>query len=198
MAIAQDEAVELGQKIRALRKERKQTLTTVADGAGVSRSLISQVERGLASPSITTLRRIAAVLEVPVAALFLNDAAEQSNGDIDRFGRPLVVRHDERKGLHLPRSGVVYELLTPDLNRKVEFIWIEYGPGDVSPSEMMSHPGEENAVCIQGSVVVIIEGDEFVLGEGDSISFDANRPHRVENRSDRRAVLISAISPPAF
>jgi quercetin dioxygenase-like cupin family protein len=155
------------------------------------------VERGLASPSINTLRRIAGALEVPIAALFLG-GDDGSNGESDRWGRRLVVRRDERKGLHVPRSKVVYELLTPDLNRRIEFIWIEYEPGSITHPEPMSHPGEENAVCLEGSVVVILDGEEFTLNEGDSISFDSGRMHQVENRSTHRAVLVSAITPPAF
>jgi transcriptional regulator with XRE-family HTH domain len=191
------EALELGHAIRALRVERGLTLNAVAQAARVSTSLISQVERGLATPSISTLRRIAAALGVPIAALFVGNE-EPSDGESDRTGRRLVVRRHERKGLHVPRSKVVYELLTPDLNRKVEFLWIEYEPGSVTHPEPMSHAGEENAVCLEGSVVVIIEGQEFALAEGDSISFDSGRPHQVENRSNRRAVLVSAITPPAF
>jgi transcriptional regulator with XRE-family HTH domain len=191
------ESLELGQAIRALRVEQDLTLKTVARIAGVSQSLISQVERGLASPSITTLRRIATALDVPIAALFLGNEGA-SDGESDSAGRRLVVRRHERKGLHVPRSRVVYQLLTPDLNRKVEFIWIEYEPGAVTHPEPMSHPGEENAVCLEGSVVVIIEEQEFVLSEGDSISFESGRPHQVENRSNDRAVLVSAITPPAF
>src|SRR2546426_10444827 len=190
------ESLELGQAIRALRVERGLTLKAVARIAGVSQSLISQVERGLASPSINTLRRIAGALDVPIAALFLG--GDMSDDESDRGGRRLVVRQHERKGLHVPRSKVVYELLTPDLNRKIEFIWIEYEPGAITHPEPMSHPGEENAVCLEGSVVVTIDRQEFVLTEGDSISFDSGRPHQVENRSNRRAVLVSAITPPAF
>jgi quercetin dioxygenase-like cupin family protein len=62
----------------------------------------------------------------------------------------------------------------------------------------MAHPGEENAVCLDGSVVVTIDRQEFVLTEGDSISFDSGRPHQVENRTEKRAVLVSAITPPSF
>jgi transcriptional regulator with XRE-family HTH domain len=193
---SQREAVELGRQIRALRLERDLTLQAVARTAGVSQSLISQVERGLASPSISTLRRIAGALDVPIAALFLG--GDMSDDERDRAGRRLVVRQHERKGLHVPRSKVVYELLTPDLNRKIEFIWIEYEPGAITHPEPMSHPGEENAVCLEGSVVVTIDRQEFVLSEGDSISFDSGRSHQVENRSNRRAVLVSAITPPAF
>ena len=197
-AVAEErEAIELGGKVRALRHAAGLTLRDLARAAGVSQSLISQVERGLASPSMTTLRRVASALGVPVAELFLGND-EASDGETDRRGRRLVVRRHERKGLRLPGTNLVYELLTPDLNRKVEFIWIEYAPGDATPPEPMSHPGEENAICIEGSVVVTIDDDEFVLTEGDSISFESGHPHRVENRTDRRAILVTAITPPAF
>lgn len=198
VAALEEEALELGREIRALRLQAGMTLQSLGRAAGVSQSLISQIERGLASPSITTLRRIAASLNVPIAALFLGSAESSNGGETDKLGRRLVVRRRERKGLHVPRSKIVYELLTPDLNRKIEFIWIEYEPGAVTNPAPMSHPGEENAVCLEGAVVVTIDGQEFALNEGDSISFDSGRPHQVENRTDERAVLVSAITPPAF
>jgi transcriptional regulator with XRE-family HTH domain len=193
----EQEMLEVGRKIRVRRLQAGLTLQRLASAVGVSQSLISQVERGLASPSITTLRRIAAALDVPIAALFLGDDVA-SHGETDRLGRRLVVRRAERKRLHVPRSKIGYELLTPDLNRKVEFLRIQYEPGSVTHPAPMSHPGEENAVCLEGSVVVTIDGHDFVLNEGDSISFDSGRPHQVENRTDKRAVLISAITPPSF
>lgn len=196
-AEVEEELLELGSEIRALRLKSGLTLKSLARAAGVSQSLISQIERGVASPSITTLRRVAAALNVPIAALFLG-SGEASSGETDRLGRRLIVRRHERKGLHIPRSRVVYELLTPDLNRRIEFIWIEYEPGSVTHPEPMSHPGEENAICLEGSVVVTIDGQEFLLNAGDSISFDSGRLHQVENRTNDRAVLISAITPPAF
>ncbi len=183
--------------MRELRTQRGLRLEDIAERAGVSKSLVSQVERGLSQCSINTLRRIAAALEVPIAAFFL-DASREHNGDVDRSGRRLMVRRGERKGLQVPRSRVAYELLTPDLNRKVEFIWIEYEPGSVTHPEPMSHPGEENAVCVEGSVVVTVDDEEFFLDAGDSISFDSGRLHQVENRLGERAVLISAITPPSF
>jgi transcriptional regulator with XRE-family HTH domain len=190
------DAVELGRRIRRIRLERRLTLQTVAGLARVSQSLISQVERGLASPSISTLRRIAGALDVPIAELFVG--GEVSEDESDRAGRRLVVRRHERKGLNVPRSKVEYELLTPDLRGRIEFLWIEYEPGSITHPDPMSHPGEENAVCLEGSVVVTIDHQEFVLTAGDSISFDSGRPHQVENRTDERAVLVSAITPPSF
>lgn len=194
-----DHALALGEKLRLLRQDSELTLQTLALAAGVSQSLISQVERGLTSPSITTLRRLAAALNVPVAAFFVGDhTTNTSEGDDKLDGQQIIVRSSDRKGLRVPRSNVVYELLTPDLTRKIEFLWIEYSPGSVTHPEPMSHPGEENALCLEGSVIVTVEGQEFVLSAGDSISFDSGRPHQVENRGNDRAVLISAITPPAF
>jgi transcriptional regulator with XRE-family HTH domain len=193
----EQEMVELGRKIRQLRLQAGLTLKSLARTVGVSQSLISQVERGLASPSITTLRRLAGALGVPIAALFLGDEGA-SSGETDTLGRRLVVRRGERKRLHVPRSKVGYELLTPDLKRRIEFLWIEYEPGSATHPAPMAHAGEENAVCLEGSVIVTIDGQEFVLTEGDSISFDSGRPHQVENRTENRAVLVSAITPPAF
>jgi transcriptional regulator with XRE-family HTH domain len=192
-----DDAVSLGNQIRTFRKRADLTLQALADTVGVTPSLISQVERGVASPSVTTLRLIASALDVPVAALFV-DAPVSADGDADRTGRRLVVRRGGRKSLRLPQSRVVFELLTPDLNRQVEFIWIEYEPGDMTHPEPMAHPGEENAIVLEGSVTVTIEGEAFHLNAGDSISFDSGRLHQVENRSSERAILISAITPPAF
>jgi transcriptional regulator with XRE-family HTH domain len=192
-----DDAVILGRNLRAARTEIGMTLQQLAEQIGVSQSLISQVERGVASPSITTLRRLASSLNVPIAALFVEPThPEHLDDNLD--GKRIIVRRDERKALRVRRSRVDYELLTPDLNREVEFLWIEYSPHSSTHPAPLSHDGEENAVCVEGSVVVTIEGREFVLNEGDSISFDSGRPHHVENRTDRRAVLISAITPPSF
>jgi len=191
------ERLELGRNIRALRIQAGATLQDIATNVGVTVSLVSQIERGLANPSITNLRRIASSLGVPIATLFMvggEDGNLQGNG----VARGLVVRAHHRKALHVPESSVVYELLTPDLSRKIEFLWIEYEAGSRDYEESLSHPGEENALCLKGKVVVIVEGEEIFLDAGDSISFDSGRPHRVENRSSKRAVVISAITPPSF
>lgn len=191
------EARALGHKLRAARQTEGMTLRELAVATGVSQSLISQVERGVASPSITTLRRFAASLGIPIASLFV-EHGEPSNDETKFDDRQIIVRQGDRKGLRVPRSKVNYELLTPDLSRAIEFLRIEYSPHSRTHPTQMSHPGEENALCLEGTVVVTIEGQEFVLNEGDSISFDSGHSHLVENRTDRRAVLVSAITPPVF
>jgi len=194
------DALELGQKIRGFRNRGGLTMDALASTVGVSRSLISQVERGIASPSITTLRGIAGALGVPMAALFL-DAESDGDGTTDSFGRQLVVRAQSRKRMFVNRARFVYELLTPDVEREIEFIRGELKPGATIPPESgayVTHPGEENVYCAEGTLVFQVGRDEFVLEAGDSISFDCMVPHRVENRGSVDAILIAAVHPPSF
>ena len=190
------EALELGRNIRAFRQAGGLTLDQFARAVGVSRSLLSQVERGKASPSIATLRNVARVLGVPIAALFTGGA--ETDGETDRFGRRIVVRRDERRHLDADK-GITYELLTPDINRKVEFLHIELAPGSRTPAEGVSqHIGEENQLCLEGTYVLDIDGQEFEMHAGDSASFDASVPHTAENRTKKLAIVVVAITPPNF
>ena len=192
------EALELGRNIRAFRQAGSLTLEQFASAVGVSRSLLSQVERGKASPSIATLRNVARVLGVPIAALFTGGT--ETDGETDRYGRRIVVRRDERRQLdHLKAEGISYGLLTPDINRKVEFLHIEMAPGAKTPAEGVSqHVGEENQLCLEGAYTLVFDEQEFELRAGDSASFDASVPHIARNPSDQRAVIIVAITPVNF
>lgn len=192
------EALELGRTIRRLRTEAGLTLSELSETAGVSKSLISAIELGRAAPSISTLRGVCHSLGVPLAQLFLGGDPDGSQ-DRDATGRRVVVRKPERRRLR--RSGSYYELLTPDVNRKVEFLWAEFEGGVGAPPESgayVAHPGEENVLCLSGSVVFNIDGREFKLAEGDSISFDCSVPHRLDNPSRSKTALVIAISPPSF
>jgi transcriptional regulator with XRE-family HTH domain len=189
---------ELGATLRAIRRRAGLTVEKLAKDVGVSRSLISAIELGRVGPSLGTLRRIAKALNVPMAALFVEDDAAHDHDNSD--GRT-VVRRAARKRIATRRSGIAYELLTPDVNRSVEFFWAEFEPqasAPPGPNEYTAHLGEENALCLVGRIVFTIGTREFTLDEGDSISFDCSIPHRLENRSARSATLIFAISPPSF
>jgi transcriptional regulator with XRE-family HTH domain len=177
----------LGSRIRSVRKLRELSSAELAAAAGVSRGLISQIELDRANPSIDTLRRIAAALESPIASFF-DDAP--ANG--------IVVRSDERRTMRVPRSGLTYQLLTPDLNRRIEFILIELDPGQGGARTAYGHPGEEAALVLEGQLCVWIGEEEHMLDAGDSISFNSGIPHRVANLGKKKTVLVSAITPPSF
>src|SRR5262249_12619402 len=135
---------------------------------------------------------------VPIATFFIDPVPEPTE-DTDRFGRRVVVRRASRTGLHLPGSKVYYQLLVPDLHRELEVLWGEVPPRAFTPEEGVStHGGEEVVVVVEGRLLFELEGQEFWLDTGDSISFEANRPHRLTNPSDEPAHILVAITPPSF
>ena len=183
---------DLGGIIRGLRQEQRLSTVQLAKACGVSTSLISQVERGLSSPSLDVLWAVARALDVPIGTFFQGEPDEEPPGKA-----PVVVRADHRKKLGV-NSTLTYELLSPDLRHQIEFIWVEFGPGVEGPLAPFTHPGEEQMVVIQGEMHFWVDGEEYVLQAGDCITIDASRPHRAGNRSDAPAVVIAAITPPSF
>ena len=200
----------LGSEIRALRTVRGLSSTALAKACGVSPSLISQVERGLTSPSLDVLWGIARALDVPIGTFFgggesdagdAGDAPEPEDGAwaaaVNERPTAMVVRATQRKRLGLTPS-LTFELLSPDLQRQIEFVRVEYGPGEQGPAQPFVHAGEEQLVVITGEITMWIAGDEYRLGAGDSITFDSGQPHRVTNQGSVPAVLIVAMTPPSF
>src|ERR671918_2380827 len=176
---------QLGRRIRALRTERGHTLTGLAARVGITRSFLSSVERGVAYPSLLVLRSIAAALEVPIFMLF---TAPEANG--------MVVRRDSRKVIRPPGAPVSYELVSPDLKRKIEMIIVRLKPG--LDSSAMSHEGEECALVLRGRVAITVGDAEYELDEGDSIYYDSGLPHKARAIGDEPAEVVSAITPPNF
>jgi transcriptional regulator with XRE-family HTH domain len=198
----------LGGRIRALRQERGLKIRELAEATGVSTSQISQIETGRVDASVVTLRRIATRLQVPIADFFspTSDGGEPASAPapapaVAQEARPLarIVRAGERKRLQIPRSSFVFELLTPDLQGAIEFLWIELDPGHAaSPAMPHSRPGEECALVLEGTMHLTVGEEEYVLGPGDSCVFDPSVPHRLENRGSVKLVQVSAIVPPSF
>jgi transcriptional regulator with XRE-family HTH domain len=186
----------LGLRLRELRRLRGLTTRALAARSGVSTSMINQIETGTSGASVSSLRRIAAGLDVPLAEFFMsNDLSEVEKEPTGP--RVSVVRRGDRRRLQLPESNVVYELLTPDLTSEIEFVWIELEP-DHPPVEPMSHPGRECCVVIAGTLTSVIGDEEYTLETGDSIVFDCSIPHTTENRGTETVIQISAITPPRF
>ncbi len=193
----------LGTEIRALRRDRGLSTVALARRCGVSPSLISQVERGLTAPSLEVLWAIARALDVPIGTFFQDDGAPAAPGAAATTPDPpagkavVVVRAGERKRLGLTPS-LTYQLLSPDLQHRIELVWVELGPGEEGPVEPFTHAGEEQMVVIQGEIQMWIDGQIWELAAGDAITFDSAVPHRAINRGPVPAIVIAAITPPSF
>ena len=198
-------------KMRKERLRRNMTLEQLSQRTGLSKSFLSQIERGLAQPSITSLKKIAYQLGISVVRLY---ASEENNHDLweyktenharkdngaEYIGDVKIVRADRRKGLTLPGSDVVYELLTPDLNRKLEVMYLRIAKGEDSGDEPMSDPlGEKFGLVLKGVFEVRVRDEIYRLEAGDSIYFPAHFPHSWLGIEGDSIEVIWVLTPPCF
>ena len=180
----------LGNRIRKLRISKGMNLTAFAKKIDKTPSYLSQVERGMASPSITALREISKALDVPVFYLLIDDGGRRRHS--------AIVRKNERKVFQFPKSHLTYELLSPDLSDQIEVIRTRIGPGATTSSKPLSHKGEECTLVIEGKMKIQVGDKFFVLEEGDSIYYFASIPHKITSIGDKDLIIISAITPTSF
>ena len=180
--------VDVGERLRDIRRFRRATLKAIADRAGVSESFLSQVERGRASASIASLRRIAGALGVSVADLF------EPGGPPE----PRVLRSEDRPSLAFGILGRKL-LLTPRPLQHLEVFAGELDVGGSTGAEAYAHgDSEELFVVLDGTVQLELGGAVFELGRGDSIDYRSSTPHRVTNIGEERAEVMWIISPPSY
>jgi len=179
---------ELGVQIQGLRVRRALTLEELGRKAEISPGLLSQLERGLGNPSFSTLHKLAHALEVPLSTFFQGSGSQ--NGT--------VVRRHERKRLVLPNRQLVYELVTPDLNRAFEMVWVEFSPGASTEKHPYVHQGEECGLVLDGKLEVHLGDEVFTLERGDSITFQSTVPHWHRNPGTTRTRTVWAVVPPSF
>jgi transcriptional regulator with XRE-family HTH domain len=185
MSTATPEFREIGDRLRAARTARKLSLRGLADRLGVSPSLISQVERGLAKPSVSTLYAMARELDVSLDELLFVDAREAPSRTPDAVLDPVpapVQRAHDRSSIRLA-SGVVWERLTAESLPYVDFLFVTYEVGGASSPEreFQRHGGREWGYILSGTLRITVGFDEYVLGPGDAITLDSTIPHRLAN-----------------
>ena len=177
-----------GPRIRALRLRQKLTLVELARRAGYTPGFISQVERDLTNPSITSLGRIAAILGVPVSTFL----------DGDKPKNPLVRRNERRKIMFFRQRAQDY-ILTPTLAGHLQVIFTEVLPGGSSGPEAHTHESEEEfALILKGRLRFWIGDDEYLLAPGDSLTFSSRTPHRWQNAGRGKAMILWALTPPSM
>ena len=188
--------LQVGQKIRFLRKNKKMTARVLAENSKISVAMLSLLENGSTSGSVETLRKIAKVLDTTLAHLFTNDEMIHLNAnDESRY----VVRKDKRKTISFPDPLYSCELLVPDLQGDLEFLIVHLEPSRVT-NEIIPHSkgGEECNYVLEGEIIVTLDKKEFILYKGDCIRFDPIISHKIENRSSKKASYISVITPVSF
>jgi transcriptional regulator with XRE-family HTH domain len=185
---APHDPVDLGGTVRAQRERRHLTIASLARKVGVSAAAISQIESGAVQPSLATLRKLAASLEIPVFRLFLPVEAEAVS----------VVRREGRITIGRPSSEARYQLLSPSMQGQLEVMEVAIGSGQASAPELLSHDGEECLIILTGRGALELGDGVIDLQAGDAATFQGTIPHRLRNTGRRELRALSIITPPSF
>jgi XRE family transcriptional regulator, regulator of sulfur utilization len=179
----------IGARVKALRESSGLSLRDLAARSGVSAPMLSQVERGETSPTLTVASRIAAGLELRLSQLLR----------LDESGSVTVIRAGERQRGGSRRRGHSFEVLTSSQpGQRAELSRHRLGPAGATGAAddpPMHEPGSrETALVEDGSVVLVCDGKRYELGRGDCVTFDADLPHHFENPTDAEAAFLAVVS----
>jgi transcriptional regulator with XRE-family HTH domain len=177
----------IGKKLKATRLKNDMTIQELAERSRVSSNMISRIERGLTIPSVEILMKLAAAFGMSIN--YFVEEAEKGTTVVHTprgEGEPIFFFEDKHQitsltqGLRDPNFAVFYDTLEE---------------GCSSGEGGMVHIGEEFALVLKGRMEFVIEGDHYLLGEGDSLTFKASLPHRWQNLNEGETVVMWVVSP---
>ena len=182
------ESSNIGPKIRGFRKERQLTIQDLAKRAGLSVSYISQVETEKVSPSIATLKKIGAVLEVRTVDFFADELIED----------PMILHPGLWTRVLLPGwDADVKQMVHIVGNKRMQPFHTTVPPGG-GTHENYSHPGEEFGFVLSGTLTLTLGSDIHELKTGWAVYFSSLIPHSWENNGNEPCHLIWVVSPPSW
>jgi XRE family transcriptional regulator, regulator of sulfur utilization len=179
----------VGSRVKVLRESAGLSLRDLAARSGVSAPMLSQVERGETSPTLTVAARIAAGLDLRLSQLLR----------LDEGGAVTIVRAAERRRGGNARRGHRFEVLTAaQPGQRAELSLHTLAPGGATGAKddpPMHEPGSrETALIESGELELYCDGQRYELGEGDCVTFDADLPHHFENPGGEEAVFLAVVS----
>src|SRR5690242_6868253 len=171
----------LGDRVRQLRGERGWSLAMLAGASGVSRSMLSQIEREQANPTLAVTLRIAQAFGMTLGDLVRVEGASSSI---------TVIRADDRAYHYRSDKSCRIRTLSPlNLEKDVEFYEVQLQPGGALRSAPHYQGTREFLTVETGQVRVESAGDSELIGKGDSVSYRADVPHAIINAGPKEAVL---------
>ena len=179
--------VSIGRRVRLLRQRLQLTATELAAEAGLSPGMLSKIENGGTSPSLSTLQALSRALNVPMTSFFA-DFEERRDCSYVRAGQGVLI---ERRGT---KSGHRYELLGHSLSGDiiVEPYLITLSQ-DAEPYVLFQHDGVEFIYMLSGKVIYRHADKLYPMSAGDALFFDAGAPHGPEELLERPMTYLSII-----
>ena len=159
-----------------MRREKRMTLEGLAERSGVSRAMLSKVERGEKNPTLVVAAKLAEGLGVPLSRLL----------GVEERREVVVVARDRRPVMRDPETGFERQLLSPNFGgRGVEFIRNVVPEGSTSGEFPPHRRGVEEYIVVEkGQLRAVLAGEEYLLQEGDSLYFEADVAHRFDNAGE--------------
>ena len=184
-----DKEINVGAIIKRIRIEKGLLLKDVAEKCEISSSMLSQIEKGNANPSLNTIKSIAQALEIPLFKFFIEPEKEDITINILKRG--------ERKIINTKK--IRYELLSPEGSTNIECMKMFFTEKGAETSiEPMANKGEEIAVLLSGKVKITIGNQFCEMEPGDSVYIPALKPHKWTNLDDGESVVLFSVTPPEF
>lgn len=181
------ESSHLGVRLRRYRERRRLSVRALAERAGVSPSFVSQFERGVTNASVSSLRRLAEAVGVPMADLF-EEASTVA---------PSVLRAEDRPRLTAP-GGLSKFLVSRHPLENLEIYAGEFEPGATTGEPYSHGDAQEVFIVVRGQVVIDLDGVPHVLNAGDSIEYRSSVAHSMRNIGSTSAEAFWISSPPRF
>jgi transcriptional regulator with XRE-family HTH domain len=177
----------LGERVRELRRGRGLTLDGLAEISGVSRAMISKLERGEKNPTLVVAAKLAGGLGVTLSRL----------AGMEEHREVIIVPRERRMVMRDPETGFERQLLSPNsVGLGVEFMRNTIPEGSTSGEFPPHRKGVgEQIVVERGTLKAILAGEEHLLREGDALYFEADVPHRFDNAGKQECSYYLVISP---
>jgi len=182
--------MDVGQRLREVRKKSGYSQRELAKRAGVTNSTISMIEKNSVSPSVSSLKKV--LSGIPMSLMEFFDSEESARVEI-----PVVYPKDEL--LDSSVNEIEWKLVGKSFpNRQMSFLVERLPPGSDTGADMYVHEGEEAGYVLSGKFELTVDGEVYILEEGQGYYFDSRREHRFRNPFDEDCRIVSCTTPADF
>jgi len=175
----------VGARIRALRRSKGLGLNEMSARTGLSIGFLSQMERGLSSPTLRALTSLADAMQINLAEIVRGPTVAQPKV-------PVITRAGERSSISMWKSGIRKHALASGgaASSAFSFTLLDFEPHASSGDDLYTHQGEEAGYVLQGRFKLVVGDKQWTLAAGDSFHFSSELPHRFENAANRNLVVV--------
>ncbi len=177
--------MDLGKKIKQMRNQKGLTQEELADRCELTKGYISQLENNLNSPSIATLTDILSAVGSNLSEFFQEEKEEQ-------------VVFSKEEFIEKDTDGMQWNWLIPNAQKNMMEPVLALLEEGASSTTDIPHEGEEFGYVLEGKIAVVLGGKKYLCKKGEAFYYNADKPHRIENKGTGKARFLWISTPPNF